>query len=108
MKKLKDGYQNIANDDIWTTFKGQFTEKYVPSHIKRQMAVEFQLLKQGNMTVLQYITKFERLSRYTQELIDTEQKKIVRFLEGLNPIIESDATGVVPTCYFPRSGHESI
>lgn len=33
-KTLKDGYQDIANDIAWATFKNQFTEKYVPTHIK--------------------------------------------------------------------------
>ena len=68
--------------------KDQFTEKYVPAHIKRQMVVEFQLLKQGDMTVLQYVMKFERLSWYAPELVNTEEKKIIKFLEGLNPILE--------------------
>ena len=36
-KALKDSYQDIANDIAWATFKEQFTDKYVPSHIKRQM-----------------------------------------------------------------------
>ena len=87
-KTLKDGYQDIGNDTAWAIFKEQFTDKYVPSHIKRQMAVEFQLLKQGDMTALQYVTKFERLSCYAPELVDTEEKKIIKFLEGLNPILE--------------------
>ena len=102
-KALNDGYQNIANDDAWTTFKEQFTEKYVPSHIKRQMAVEFQLPKQGDMIALQYVTKFERMSWYALELINTEQKKIIKFLEGLNPIIERDATGVVLLATFQEA-----
>ena len=42
-------------------------------HISRdKKAIEFQQLKQGNMTVLEYVTKFERLTRYARELIDTE------------------------------------
>ena len=100
-KTLKDSYQDIANDIAWATFKEQFADKYVPSHIKRQMAVELQLLKQGDMTVLQYVTKFERLSRYAPELVDTEEKKIIKFLEGLNPILDQHATGVIlPTTTF--------
>ena len=55
---------------------------------------------QGNMTVLEYVTKFERLARYARESIDTEQKKITKFLEGLNLIITRDATGVVPPATF--------
>ena len=52
------------------------------------------------MTILKYVTKFERLARYAKELVDTEQKKITKFLGGPNPIIMRDATGVVPTAAF--------
>ena len=51
---------------------------------------------QGNKTVLEYLTKFERLSRYAPDLINIVEKKITKFLERFNPIIERDATGVVP------------
>ena len=67
------------------------------------MAVEFQLLKQGDMTVLQYVTKFERLSRYAPELVDTEEKKVVKFLEGLNPILEQHVTCVVLPATFKEA-----
>lgn len=46
------------------------------------------------MIVLEYVTKFESLSRYASELIDTEEKNIKKFLEGLSPIIEKDTTGI--------------
>lgn len=87
----------------WTNFKRQFGDKYVPTHIRRQKAAEFQQLVQGNMSVLEYLTKFERLSRYAPELVDTVDKKIAKFLEGLNPIIERDATGVVPLITFEEA-----
>ena len=67
------------------------------------MAVEFQLLKQGDMTILQYVTKFERLSRYAPELVDTEEKKVTKFLEGLNPVLEQNATGVVLPATFQEA-----
>ena len=100
---VKEPYQIMPDGVTWETFKIQFTDKYVPSHVKRQKAIEFQQLKQGNMTVLEYVTKFERLARYARELIDTEQKKITKFLEGLNPIIMRDATGVVPPATFDEA-----
>ena len=55
------------------------------------------------MTVLQYVTKFERLSCYAPELVDTEEKKIIKFLEGLNPILEQHATGVVLPATFQEA-----
>ena len=78
---IKEPYQTMADATAWDIFKNQFADKYVPSHIKRQKAIEFQQLKQGSMMVLEYVTKFERLGRYARELIDTEQKKITKFLE---------------------------
>ncbi|XXG42105.1 hypothetical protein AAC387_Pa01g2449 [Persea americana] len=102
-KTVKEPYQAMADETAWETFKNHFTDKYVPSHIKRQKAIEFQQLKQGSMTVLEYVTKFERLGRYARELIDTEQKKITEFLEGLNPILMRDATGVVPPATFDEA-----
>ena len=55
------------------------------------------------MTILEYVTKFERLARYARELIDTKQKKITKFLEGLNPVIMRDAIGVVPQATFDEA-----
>lgn len=102
-KTVREEYKHMANAVAWASFKRQFGDKYVPTHIKRQKAVEFQQLVQGNMTVLEYLTKFERLSRYAPELVDTVEKKIAKFLEGLNPIIERDATGVIPPTTFEEA-----
>ncbi|XXG53565.1 hypothetical protein AAC387_Pa03g1647 [Persea americana] len=102
-KTIKAEYRTIADAEAWTSFKRQFGEKYVPTHVKRQKAIEFQQLVQGNTTVQEYLTKFERLSRYALESIDTVEKKIAKFLEGLNPIIERDATGVVPPITFEEA-----
>ena len=99
-KIVKAEYRTMADAHAWDNFKKQFGDKYVPAHVKKQKAIEFQQLLQGNMTVLEYLTKFERLSRYAPDMIDTVEKKIGKFLEGLNPIIERDATGVVPPATF--------
>lgn len=71
--------------------------------MKRQKAIEFQQLKQGNMEVLKYLTKFERLSKYAADFIKIEEKKISKFLEGPHPIIENDATRFVPPTTFEEA-----
>ncbi|XXG53108.1 hypothetical protein AAC387_Pa03g1259 [Persea americana] len=75
----------------------------MPTHVKRQKATEFQQLVQGNMTVQEYPTKFEKLSRYAPESINTVEEKIAKFLEGLNLIIERDTTCVVPPATFEET-----
>ena len=44
-----------------------------------------------------------RVTRYAPELVNTEQKKIIKFLEGLNPITGRDATGVVLSATFQET-----
>jgi hypothetical protein len=45
---------------------------------------EFKDLKQGSMTVSEYVTHFTQLSRYTHDNVDTNEKKQDWFLNGLN------------------------
>jgi hypothetical protein len=45
---------------------------------------EFQDLKQGSMSVNEYVTKFTQLSRYTLHEVNTDEKKQECFLNGLN------------------------
>jgi hypothetical protein len=45
---------------------------------------EFQNLKQGSMSVNEYVTKFTQLSCYSPNEVDTDEKKQDCFLNGLN------------------------
>jgi hypothetical protein len=45
---------------------------------------EFKDLKQGSMTVSEYVTRFTQLSRYAPDNVDTNEKKQDWFLNGLN------------------------
>jgi hypothetical protein len=45
---------------------------------------EFKDLKQGSMTVNEYVTHFTQLSRYTPDNVDTNEKKQDWLLNGLN------------------------
>jgi hypothetical protein len=45
---------------------------------------EFQDLKQGSMSVNEYVTKFTQLSRYALHEVDTDKKKQECFLNNLN------------------------
>jgi hypothetical protein len=49
---------------------------------------EFTNLRQGNMTVNEYLNSFIQLSRYATEDINTDEKNQDMFLEGLNDDIQ--------------------
>ena len=101
-KTIKAEYKTMADVEAWGNFKKQFGDKYVPTHVKRQKAIEFQQLVQGNMTVLEYLTKFERLSRYALDLINIVEKKIAKFLKNLTPLFRGMPWGLFHRPHLKR------
>jgi hypothetical protein len=60
-----------------------FRSHHVPQGIIK-LKKEFEDLKQGYMTVSEYVTRFTQLSRYAPNNVDTDEKKHDCFLNGLN------------------------
>jgi hypothetical protein len=74
-----------ANADAitWQEFQENFHAHHIPSGIMKLKKKEFLSLTQGGMTVSEYRDRFTQLSRYALEEVDTDEKRQVRFLEGL-------------------------
>jgi hypothetical protein len=68
----------------WNEFKVVFHSHHVPEGIMKLKKKEFQDLKQGSMTVSEYVTHFTQLSRYAPSDVDTDEKRQDCFLNGLN------------------------
>jgi hypothetical protein len=68
----------------WQEFKAAFRALHVPQGVIKLKKKEFQDLKQGSMSVNEYITKFTQLSCYALHEVDTDEKKQECFLNGLN------------------------
>jgi hypothetical protein len=68
----------------WNEIKVVFRSHHVPQGIMKLKKKEFQYLKQGSMTVSEYVTCFTQLSRYAPNDVDTSEKKQDYFLNGLN------------------------
>jgi hypothetical protein len=65
-------------------FKMDFHSHHVPQGVIKLKKKEFQDLKQGSMTVSEYVTHFTQLSRYARNDVDTDEKKQECFLNGLD------------------------
>jgi hypothetical protein len=72
----------------WNEFKARFRTHYVPRGIMKLKKKEFTDLKQGGMTVNEYLNSFIQLSRYAPDDINTDEKKQDVFLNGLNDDIQ--------------------
>ena len=73
-----DNYSNASKNPeniTWDEFQEAFREYHILEGIMEMKAEEFRNLKQGAMTVTQYIRKLMKLSRYAPDDIDTDKKK---------------------------------
>jgi hypothetical protein len=68
----------------WLEFRVAFRAHHVPQGVIKLKKKEFQDLKQGSMSVNEYITKFTQLSRYAPHEVDTDEKEQECFLNDLN------------------------
>jgi hypothetical protein len=68
----------------WPEFRAAFHAHHVPQGVIKLKKKEFQDLKQGSMSVNEYITEFTQLSHYASHEVDTDEKKYECFLNGLN------------------------
>ena len=75
-----------ADEEItWEKFKDQFRKYHIPTRIMKVKQHEFLALLQGSQSMCEYLQKFNRLARYSLYDVATEERKIDRFLGGLNP-----------------------
>ena len=80
----------------WERFKEIFYRKYFSEAHRLAKAAEFTNLKQGGMSVCDYIKKFDELSRFAPHMVSTNELKVNQFLQGLKAEIYRDikmATG---------------
>ena len=74
-----------AEDEVtWDKFKDKFRKYHIPANIMKVRQQEFLDLKQGNLSVSEYLNKFKHLAHYSLHDVATEERKIDRFLGGLN------------------------
>jgi hypothetical protein len=63
----------------WPEFRATFHAHHVAQRVIK-LKKEFQDLKQGSMSVNEYVTKFTLLSHYDPHEVDTDEKKHECFL----------------------------
>ena len=51
------------------------------------MKADFLALRQGNMTMVEYDRRFDKLSHYAMDFISTEANRAMCFHQGLRPVI---------------------
>ncbi|XP_027060732.1 uncharacterized protein [Coffea arabica] len=68
----------------WVNFTREFNYKYLRPLVLERREDEFIRLRQGIMSVAEYATQFTKLFHFAPESVLTDQRRIRRFIQGLN------------------------
>ena len=78
----------------WVEFHGLFMSKYFPTTARHAKAQEFLELRQGMMTVMEYMARFTELARFGDDYVAIDMTKVRRFENGLKLSIRGKIVGL--------------
>ena len=78
----------------WAEFQELFMGKYFPNTARHAKAQEFLELKQGTMTVIDYVARFTELARFADDYVATDMAKVRKFENGLKLSIQGRIVGL--------------
>ena len=78
----------------WAGFQELFMGKYFSETARHTKAQEFLKLRQGAMTVMDYVTRFTELARFADDYMATDLDKVRRFENGLKLSIRARIVGL--------------
>ena len=78
----------------WAEFQELFMGKYFSDTARHTKAQKFLELKQGTMTVMDYVARFTELARFADDYVATDMAKVRRFENGLKLSIRGRIVGL--------------
>ena len=79
----------------WAEFHELFLGKYFSVTARYAKAHEFLKLKQGTMTVMEYVAKFTELAQFADDYVATNMAKVRKFENGLKLSIQGKIVGLL-------------
>ena len=78
----------------WAEFQELFMGKYFPDTTRHVKVQEFLKLKQGTMTVMDYVARFTELAHFYEDYVATDMAKVKRFENGMKLSIRGLIVGL--------------
>ncbi|XP_009762244.2 uncharacterized protein [Nicotiana sylvestris] len=80
-----------ADPGTWKDFADAFLEHFLPIEVLEAKALEFERLRQNDMSVNEYYLKFVSLAKYAPEMVREMRARVRRFVLGLSDELFADA-----------------
>ncbi|KAK9109079.1 hypothetical protein Sjap_017139 [Stephania japonica] len=73
-----------STPSTWAEFRQSFLDEYIPTEVQLRLREQFLGLRQGTMSVSQYMDRFRYLMMYAMDVANTERLQIYYFIRGLD------------------------
>lgn len=83
----------------WEQFKEKFYGKYFTDDVRSQLKRDFMSLRQGDLSVAEFVRKFDRGCHFVPLIARDAAEKLRHFMDGLKPIIRRDVMLMKPVDY---------
>ena len=78
----------------WAEFHDLFMGRYFPATARHAKAQDFLELRQGTMTMMEYVARFTELAYFSDDYVATDMAKVRRFENGLELSIRGKIIGL--------------
>ena len=79
----------------WADFRELFISKFFPASARYAKAREFLGLRQGSMTILEYVANFIELACFGDDYVATDMAKVRKFEDGQKLSIRGKIVGLL-------------
>ena len=76
--------QSVDHHVTWQEFTTAFREYYIPVGVLNRKLTKLLDLKQGSMSMMDYMNKLNHLAQYARTHVDTDEKKRDHFYRSLS------------------------
>ncbi|XP_073017946.1 uncharacterized protein [Primulina eburnea] len=83
----------------WARFKEFFFGKYFPADVRGRLTREFMGLRHGDLSVADFIRKFDRGCHFVPMIAGDAAQKLRHFIDGLRPTLRRDVMLMRPASY---------
>ena len=77
---IEEKWRGEGRQPEWGAFVAEFGKKFIPKVVRDRKEQEFINLRQRTLTVSEYEVQFTKLSKYALDMVNTEEKRMKRFL----------------------------
>ncbi|KZV57734.1 hypothetical protein F511_21785, partial [Dorcoceras hygrometricum] len=81
----KKALENQGTVITWAVFRTAFYQRFFPVSYRKDKGAEFSNLRQGPLTIEEYVAKFTSLLKFAPHVAISDEAQAEQFINGLNP-----------------------